>query len=257
MENQLIIVIDCKRSPRAEDIGALFSALAKDYKTVSKGRVLVVASIDHGSIVATFVDWAFQAIPYVKGSIEFAKGAKALADFGKLLRDGIKAAKSSSSTKLSQPSGGKRSVHRSVKALVKTAAENGCNIRVKHTDVDGEVFEVEMTAPQAVEVQMILEAPKAIQAPAAIDGHKPMAQLPVASEAIGRLYAPDAAAYSATEAQTIVDSLFEVLQALDLTNLIPQLAADLSQKGLHDLAAALEAKMHGQGGKHEPPLTTT
>jgi hypothetical protein len=81
--------------------------------------------------------------------------------------------------------------------------------------------------------------------------------LPAAREAIGRLYAPDAAEHSTTEAQTIVDSLFEVLQAGGLTHLIPQLATDLSQKGLFVLAAALEAKMHDQDGKHEPPLTMT
>jgi hypothetical protein len=256
MENQLVIVIDYETPPRAEDIGALFSALAKDYKTVSRGRVLVVASINHGSIIATLIDWAFQALPYVKGSVEVAKGAKALADFSKLLRDGIAAVKSPKSVKLPQPSGGKRSVHRSVKALVKMAAENGCNIRIKHTDADGETLEVEMTAPEANEAQVILDAPKAIQAPKAIDRQMRAVQLPEVREAISKLYAPDAG--DSTEGiDALIDSLFEVLQAVGLTNLIPQIATDLAQKGLHTLAAALEAKMHRQDGKPEPPLNTT
>jgi hypothetical protein len=256
MESQLVIVIDYTIRPRADDIGALLSALAKDYKTVSKGRVLVVASIDHGSIIATLVDWAFQAIPYVKGTIEIAKGAKALADFGKLLKDGINAAKSPNSTKLPQASGGKRSVHRSVRALVKTAAENGCDIRVKHTGADGEIFEVEMTAHQAVEAQVILEVPKAIPMDT-VEREAVVPRLPILSEAIGRLHDPEAAAYSVTEVQGLVDSLFEILQASRLTELIPQLAADLSQKGLFALADALQAKMHSRDGKNEPPLTTT
>lgn len=255
MENQLVVVIDYERRPRAEDIGALFSALAKDYKTVSRGRILVVASIDHGSIIATLVDWAFQAVPYIKATVETAKGAKALADFSKLLKDSIIAAKSPNSAKL--PSTGQRSVHRSMKALVKTAAENGCNIRLKHVEADGESFEVEMTAPQAVEAQKVLEAPKAIREPTAMTRYARTEQLPEVQQAIGRLYGPDAAAYSPTEAQAIADSLFEILEAMGLTEIIPHLIGDLRQKGSYALADALRSKLNGRGGKHEPPLTTT
>jgi uncharacterized protein YfaA (DUF2138 family) len=59
------------------------------------------------------------------------------------------------------------------------------------------------------------------------------------------------------EVDALIDSLFEVFQAAGLTYLIPQIATDLSQKGSYTLAAALQAKLHRQGGKHEPPLSTT
>jgi hypothetical protein len=257
MENQLIVVIDYETPLRADDLGALFSALAKDYKTVSRGRILVVASIDHGSIVATLVDWAFQALPYVKASVETAKGAKALADFAKLLKDSITVVKSPDSVKSLPLSSGKRSVHRTMKAMAKTAAENHCDIRIKHTEADGETLEVEITARQAVEVQQVLDAPRGIQEHAAIAGPLRTPQLPAVSEAIGRLYDPGAQAYSATEAQTIADSLFDVLDGAGLIEIIHQLIRDLRQKGSHTLAEALEAKLNHRRGKLGPSWTTT
>ncbi|SCB21911.1 hypothetical protein GA0061099_100368 [Bradyrhizobium yuanmingense] len=249
MENQLIVVIDYESPPRAEDIGALFSALAKDYKTVSRGRVLVVANIEHGSIVATLVDWAFQALPYVKASVETAKGAKALADFAKLLKDSITAVKSPNHAKSLPPSAGKRSVHRTMRAMAKTASENHCDIRIKHTEPDGETLEVEITARQAVEIQQVLDPPRAIQEHAT-------PQLPTVREAIGRLYGPGAQAYSESEAQTIADSLFDVLENAGLMEIVPQLITGLRLKGSHTLAEALEIKLNERRGKLGPPLTT-
>lgn len=248
MENQLIVVIDYEKPPRAEDIGALFSALAKDYKTVSRGRTLVVASIDHGSIIATLVDWAFQTLPYIAASVETAKGAKALAEFAKLVKNTITALKSPNAAKLLPPSSGKRSVHRTMKAMAKTAAENHCDIRIKHTEADGETLEVEMTTRQAVEAQKVLEAPRTVQEYAAIARPVQVPELPAVSEAIGRLYAPGAQAYSVTEAQTIADALIEVLEAMGLIEIVPRLVADLRQKGSYTLAEALEARLNERRG---------
>ncbi|MEZ2142258.1 hypothetical protein AAE026_08120 [Bradyrhizobium sp. DN5] len=186
-----------------------------------------------------------------------AKGAKALADFAKLLKDSITAVKSPNQAKSLPPIAGKRSVHRTMRAMAKTAAENHCDIRLKHTEADGETLEVEITARQAVEVQQVLDPPRAVQEHAALAGPLPAAQLPAVSEAIGRLYGPGAQAYSASEAQTIADSLFDVLESAGLIEIIPQLITDLRLKGSFTLAEALETKLNERRGKHGPSLTTT
>jgi hypothetical protein len=64
MEHQLVITIDCETAPSAADVGELFVALARDYKDITKGRSLVVARIEQGSIIAILTDWASQALPY-------------------------------------------------------------------------------------------------------------------------------------------------------------------------------------------------
>ncbi|WP_369721327.1 hypothetical protein AB8Z38_30535 [Bradyrhizobium sp. LLZ17] len=94
MDDQLVITIEYETAPRADDLGELFVALARDYKDMTKGRVLVVSSIHQGSIWATLTDWALVAVPYLKDAVEIAKGTKALADFGKLLKEQINGAKS-------------------------------------------------------------------------------------------------------------------------------------------------------------------
>jgi len=71
----------------------LFTALARDYKDVTEGRVLVVSSIQQGTIIATLTDWVQLALPYAKDTVEVAAGVKALADFGKLLKEWIDGAK--------------------------------------------------------------------------------------------------------------------------------------------------------------------
>ena len=124
MDDQLIITIEYETAPRADDIGELFAALARDYKDMTKGRVLVVSSIHQGSIWAILTDWALQAAPYIKDTVEVAKGAKALADFAKLLKELITSAKSLEPKKLA-PRRRKKTGHRSLEAIVKIAADKG------------------------------------------------------------------------------------------------------------------------------------
>jgi len=137
MDDQLIITIEYETAPRADDLGELFAALARDYKDMTKGRVLVVSSIHQGSIWATLTDWALVATPYIKDAVEFAKGAKALADFAKLLKEQITSAKSSEPKKLPPPRRRKKTGQRSLEAIVKISAENGRAVRVKHTSAKG------------------------------------------------------------------------------------------------------------------------
>jgi hypothetical protein len=256
MEDRLIITIDYEIAPRADDIGGLFAALARDYKDFTKGRVLVVTSIDHGSIIATVTDWAVQTIPYAKTAVEFAKGAKALADFSKVIKEWIDGVKTGNK-KLPRGRGRKGQGQRSIEAIVKIAANHGRAVRVKHTTPKGETFEVEMSGPQAIALreEVLSHQTKVAEfdVPRAV-GTVPA--LPDLRRTIDRLYQPGID-LSSGGAEAIIDALVEVLQAANLTYLIPQIAADLYNRGMHTLASALQARADKLDGKHEPPLTTT
>jgi hypothetical protein len=257
MEDRLIITIDYEIAPRADDIGELFAALARDYKDFTKGRVLVVTSIEHGSIIATLTDWALQTVPYAKDAVEFARGAKALADFGKIVREWIEGAKTSKK-KLPQRRSRKAPGQRSVEAIVKIAADTDRAVRVRHTTPKGETFEVEMSGSQAVMLrdEVLLHQTKVAEFSDVPRIAGAQAALPDLKHAIGRLYQPGID-LSSGSAEAIIDALVEVLQAANLTYLIPQIAADLSNRGMHALASALEVRARRSDGKHEPPLTTT
>ena len=232
MEDQLIITIYYETAPRADDLGELFAALARDYKDITRGRVLVVTSIEHGSIIATLTDWAIQTIPYIKDAVEFAKGAKALADFGKVLKDWIDGTRTGKKT-LPQRRGRKTQGQRSIEAIVKIAADKGRAVRVRHTTSKGEAFEVEMSGPEAIKLTEetlpyrtrgvdLKDVPRVIGAKAA---------LPDLKRVIDRLYEPSIE-LSTDEMDAIVAAIVEVLRAANLAYLIPQIVADLSNRGM-------------------------
>lgn len=257
MEDRLIITIGFETAPRADDLGELFAALARDYKDFTKGRVLAVASIELGSIIATLTDWAVQTIPYAKDAVELAKGAKALADFGKILKEWIDGAKTGKK-KLPRPRGRKTPGQRSIEAIVKIAAVNGRAVRLKHTSVKGETFEVEMSGTQVAALREELLSPQTRVVDFNDVPHVAGAKvgLPDLRQAIDRLYQPGID-LSSGSADTIIDALVQVLQAANLSYVIPEIVADLSNRGMHAMASALEARAHKSGKKNEPPLTTT
>jgi hypothetical protein len=256
MEDRLIITIDYENPPRADDIGELFAALARDYKDFTRGRVLVVTSIEHGSIIATLTDWALQNLPYAKTAVEIAKGAKALADFSKIVKEWIDGVKAGNKN-LPQRRGRKGQGQRSIEAIVKIAANHDRAVRIKHTTPKGETFEVEMTGPQAITLrdEVLSHPTKAAESDIQrVEGV--MASLPELRRSIGQLYQPGAD-LSSGSAEAILDALIEVLQAANLTHLIPQIAADFSNRGMHALASVLQARADKSDGQHELPPATT
>jgi hypothetical protein len=253
MDDQLIIAIDFETPPRADDLGDLFTALARDYRDMSRGRVLVVASMEHGSIIAVLKDWALLAAPHIKDAIEVAKGVKALADFAKFLKDWIDRVKSGKAKKQLYRRGRKARGQRSIEAIVKIAANSGSALRVKHTTAKGEILEVELSAPQAIKVrdEALAEQNAALEAEHLPHLGSASVELPEVQQAIGRLYAPSAVRLSSSEAQAIITTLVKVLQAAGLENLILQIAADLASRGLHELASELKARARKPDGEHE------
>jgi len=154
MDDRLIITIGYNETDetalRAGDLGTLFTALARDYKDVTKGRVLVVVSIRRGSIIATLTDWALQSLPYVRGRVETAEGVKALADFWKLLKELIDQA---GAGKWKKRRGRKMPVQQSVEAIIEIAAESGRPVRLEHRRANGATLKVVMSAQQAVRLR--------------------------------------------------------------------------------------------------------
>jgi hypothetical protein len=258
MDDQLIITIECETAPRADDFGELFAALARDYKDMTKGRVLVVSSIHQGSIWAILTDWALQAAPYIKDTVEVAKGAKALADFAKLLKELITSAKSPEPKKLA-PRRRKKTGHRSLEAIVKIAADKGRAVHVKHTSANGETLEVEMSGETAILIHEEALSRAAAPREDILSERLPRAQtaLPEVTKALGQLYSPTAADLSISEAEAVINVVVDVLQGAGLGHVLPKIAADLSNKGFLTLASALAAKLNQSRREQEPPLTST
>jgi hypothetical protein len=150
-----------------------------------------------------------------------------------------------------------------VEQVLKTAAENKCAISVKHTNSEGDVFEIHMTAPQA---EKILEDVKTHHVSIAPSRPEPkyttgavvpsiITHLPEVNKAIDRLYDQRSAELSQTEAEAIADALFHVLEDAGLTSVIPILVEALYARGSYVLAGALQNR-NKPSGTLEPPITT-
>jgi hypothetical protein len=151
----------------------------------------------------------------------------------------------------------KKTGHRSLEAIVKIAAENGRTVRVKHTSANGETLEVEMSGEAAILIRQEALSSAAELKEDSISERLPRVQgaVPDVKRALEQLYSPTAADLSVSEAQAVIDVIVDVLQGAGLGYILPQIAIDLSDKGLFTLASALTAQLNRSHGDQEPPLS--
>src|SRR4051794_2271870 len=141
MAHELVLTFDFETSLPADELGEVFTALARDYRDMTKGRVLVVKRVESGSIIATLTDAALAAAPYAAGSVAVIVAINSLAEFAKNLKEWFSHAKSDKGKKRLYRRGKKSPGQRSVEAIIKTAASTGSRVRVKHTTEKGETLE--------------------------------------------------------------------------------------------------------------------
>jgi hypothetical protein len=130
MADEIVLTFNFEASPPADGLGEVFVALARDYKEATKGRVLVIKSIQSGSIIVALTDAAFAAAPYAGGALVGVGAVNAVATFAKNLKEWFGRAKSDEGRKRLYRRGKKAAGQRSVEAMITTAAKNGLGVRV-------------------------------------------------------------------------------------------------------------------------------
>jgi hypothetical protein len=253
MEDQLILAIDFETPPPAAELGEIFAVLARDYRDMTRGRVLVVTRVESGSITATLTDAALAAVPYVAGGIAVIAGANQLAKFAENLQKWFGYAKSDKEKKRLYGKGKKAPGQRSVEAIVKVAANTGSYVRVKHTTAKGETLEAELSPAEATSIVHAIEAEKAV--PQKME--RMTVDIPAVRRAIDRFQQAGTTNLSPIEIQTLVDIVVAVLQEAGAGHLLSEIASQLEARGLLNFADAVRAQIRPSGGKLEPPRTTT
>ena len=258
MADELIVTLNFEIPPHADELGELLAALGRDYRDMTKGRVLVATRLESGSTIIWLKDLALDALPYIKNAVEVVKGAKAIADFAKLLSSWFNRVKSGEAKKRLYRRGRKPPALRSIEAMLKITASTGGSISIRHTDSKGATLEVKMTSAQAIRARedALIEQRSHEETEASKRIHTPEKISPAIQGAIGRLLGPDAARLSFDEAQSISESLISILEGASLGHLIDQIATDFENRGLLSLASALRSHEQARGNK-EPPLSST
>jgi hypothetical protein len=253
MADELILKLDFERAPSAEDLGEIFSALARDYHEMSNGRTLVVIRVESGSIIATLTD---AALAGVGAGFAVITAINTLAEFAKNLKKWFDYAKSHKDKKRLYHKTKKSPGQRSVEAIIKTAAATRSHVSVKYKSAKGETLEVELTPAEAIGVREQLPADDIKKA-----RRKPTQRIPRSApkiqRAIKQLEQVGAQNLSPTEIHAVVNVIVAVLEAAGAGYLLPQIALELEMRGFQSIAHAVRQHIHSSDGTHEPPLTTT
>lgn len=253
MADELILKLDFERTPSAEDLGEIFSALGRDYHEMSDGRTLVVIRVESGSIILTLTD---AALAGVGAGFALMTAINTLAEFAKNLKKWFDYAKSHKERKRLYRKGKKSPGQRSVEAIVKTAVNTGSHVSVKYKTAKGETLEVELTPAEAIGAleQLPTDDIKKVRREPT---QRILRSAPEVQRTIKQLEQIGAQNLSPTELHAVVDVIVAVLEAAGAGYLLPQIASELEMRGFHNIAHSVRQHIHSSRGTHEPPRTTT
>lgn len=247
--HELLISIRNDKPVPAAWIGELFSALARDYRQLNRGRTLVVARVATGSwliFLGDMAQLASSAAPYAANAVEVAKGGKAILDFGKEIRDALSSKKTSVRDGREPTTG---SPYRSVEALVKVAAESGAHIRVRQTGADGSSIDVELSPAEAAFIKAQSNQARHDAALAAPE-HSHQLAAPRVTKAVPATEAADRlqriAQSGSGESYVVAQAIAEALRLSGGDHLVEQVALQLEGREYFDLAARIRGFGRGQ-----------
>jgi hypothetical protein len=255
MPDAIAITFDFKNPIPVEEFGEVFTALARDYREISRGRSLVIASIENGSIIASLTDATLVAAPYVGGGLAAIAAVNSLATFAGHLEKWFGKAKSDSGAKLLFQKRRKSVGQRSVEAMIKAAANTSSHIRVRHATENGEILEVEVSPTEARKIRDVA-ASNETRAVQINEGLVRVAH-PEIARAVASLHQVSGGNLSSTQMQTFVDVIVATLRSLGASHALSELASNLELHGMSDVAFAVRQHIKKSGGTNEPPLTTT
>jgi hypothetical protein len=257
MADEIVLTFNFETSPPADGLGEVFVALARDYKESTKGRVLVIKSIQSGSIIVALTDAAIAAASYVGEGLVVVGAVNALATFAKNLKEWFGRAKSDEGRERLYRRGKKAAGQRSVEAMITTAAKNGLGVRVKYTSPEGEILEAELTPAQAVQAHEVSVVQPAKVAEIIEATERRALARPDVMVAIEKLRDAGNANLSRIQIESLVDIIVTALQLAGAAYTLPSIASQLEMHGMPEFAEAVRRHIKGSGGTLASPITKT
>jgi hypothetical protein len=249
--HELVLLISDGRPVRASELGELLTALARDYRQVSRGRLLVVTQLESGSLWILLKDAALAAKPYLTETAEYTKAAQALFEFARGLKRNL-ARKKSADGEAVDPA--KSGPFRSIESIVKVAADTGAELSLKYAGSAGEVIEITLTPVEAIEIR---ERDKVAAYQARIE-QEDRRLLPSHSRAEDRAKALAdelelLAISDSSEPNPLIVAVVRLLRRSGNEPLIEMLAQELDGRGYPELAAAVRKQGSRDDDAESPP----
>lgn len=255
MANEIVITFDFETAPAAEDLGQVFTALARDYHDASDGT-LVVTRVESGSIIVTLTDAALAALPYAAGGVAVIAAINTIDKFAENLKKWFGRAKTPEGKKRLYRKGKKLPGQRSVEAIITTAAKTGSRAKVKHTKANGETLEAEISPAEAKEIRETAADNAAESKRLAQSEGRALSARRDIGVAVERLRQAGSENLSQTQIEAVVEIVVSMLQSNGAGHALPELASQLDMHGLFEFATAVRKHIRGTGGTLLPPITT-
>jgi hypothetical protein len=261
---ELVLIFDNARPLAAADLGDLFSAMARDYRLATRGRTLVVARLETGSLYAYVRDALHEFAPYSQYALETVKAFKGIKEFAQTLTGLFGRVKEHPGT-LGELKRRRRVGAKSIEAIVKIAAVSHSVVELRHETSDGEIIDLKVTPVEAIHIREHSAQPSSLPFPPTptlipLTGGNagPPTSLPIIpdlfqpsdyADSLVRLYdRRDAKGGSATESdiRALVAVLANSLISVGHGSLISVIASDLEGRGYSNLAQILRAEAQSQ-----------
>lgn len=266
--NELVLAVDYKRPLAAEELGELFSALARDYHQ-STGRTLIVTRVQSGSLIAFLQDAIILVGPYLRDAVEVVKAVNAMTSFAKSIGDALDRVRHGGVKGLFG-GGRKRNGLRSVEALLKIATDSGSEVTLKYTTADGDVMETRVTPVEAIRIREQAKSERsAIQAlryqtplreltslrswPSTLGTSKEISSL---TESLAHAYQGRDSLTSHSDLRALISTLVLTVRSSGMGYMLEMLATNLAGRGLYELAEMVRTEVRRSSDETEPPLET-
>jgi hypothetical protein len=256
---ELVLSFDNARPLAVADLGELFSAIAGDYRQLTRGRTLAVARLETGSLYAYLRDALNEFAPYAKDALELVKAAKGVKDFALTLTGLFRHAKEHPGD-LGELKLRRRVGERSIEAMVKIAAGSQSVVELHHETGDGEIIDLKVTPIEAIHIKentrpQRAKSRSAKTLPQRAGNEPPRGSLSVQPElfqsfddadSLLRLYGPLNAYRGSVAEPAAIATLAKLLISTGLGALIPVIASNLEERGRHKVAEMLRAEARSQ-----------
>jgi hypothetical protein len=249
----LVLTLKNEAPIAADDLGALLSALARDYRRLTR-RTLVVERLETGSVVATLMDAAILVTPYAANAVEVAKAVNAIVDFAKLLRKRFVSEKSGKSIDAAEQGGPPALGGDSVKQLTKIVAKSGGEATFKYSRPGHESIEGKITSKEAIKIR---ERERTARAALRLTKQAELLALTHGDDDSGPVVKRLAGISGATELDEAIRALVAALRSAGLNSFLEMIASDLAAHGHSRIADLLRAEVMRSQRERAPPIERT
>ena len=126
--------------------------MARDYRLATRGRTLVVARLEAGSLYAYLRDALHEFPPYSQYALETVKAFKGIKEFAQTLTGLFGRVKEHPGT-LGEIKRRRRVGAKSIEAIVKISAVSHSVVELRHETGDGEIIDLKVTPVEAIHIR--------------------------------------------------------------------------------------------------------